>query len=145
MHQAGRNVAFNIKVTIAKQRNDKRSFYFKPRKLLSVITERYFFLFSLWRDQLASHQAPPVKSLVQLRLKRQTNSRSSVNFTRPHLCSPQRTTESLPCQMLRTLLWRKKILRFKSFLECLGLTHTCLLYTSPSPRDRTRSRMPSSA
>ena len=25
------------------------------------------------------------------------------------------------------------------------LTHTCLLYTSPSPRDRTRSRMPSSA
>ena len=25
------------------------------------------------------------------------------------------------------------------------LTHFCLLYTSPSPRDRTRSRMPSSA
>ena len=27
----------------------------------------------------------------------------------------------------------------------LRLTYTCLLYTSPSPRDRTRSRMPSSA
>ena len=26
-----------------------------------------------------------------------------------------------------------------------GLSLTCLLYTSPSPRDRTRSRMPSSA
>ena len=26
-----------------------------------------------------------------------------------------------------------------------GLFTTCLLYTSPSPRDRTRSRMPSSA
>ena len=26
-----------------------------------------------------------------------------------------------------------------------GLLNTCLLYTSPSPRDRTRSRMPSSA
>ena len=26
-----------------------------------------------------------------------------------------------------------------------GLGKTCLLYTSPSPRDRTRSRMPSSA
>ena len=25
------------------------------------------------------------------------------------------------------------------------LSHVCLLYTSPSPRDRTRSRMPSSA
>ena len=27
----------------------------------------------------------------------------------------------------------------------LAITNTCLLYTSPSPRDRTRSRMPSSA
>ena len=27
----------------------------------------------------------------------------------------------------------------------LGGLHVCLLYTSPSPRDRTRSRMPSSA
>ena len=26
-----------------------------------------------------------------------------------------------------------------------GLSEDCLLYTSPSPRDRTRSRMPSSA
>ena len=40
------------------------------------------------------------------------------------------------------------------FKHCGGLTysaeadqwvHLCLLYTSPSPRDRTRSRMPSSA
>ena len=27
----------------------------------------------------------------------------------------------------------------------LAVDNTCLLYTSPSPRDRTRSRMPSSA
>ena len=27
----------------------------------------------------------------------------------------------------------------------LAMVYTCLLYTSPSPRDRTRSRMPSSA
>ena len=30
-------------------------------------------------------------------------------------------------------------------LEGLGKEMDCLLYTSPSPRDRTRSRMPSSA
>ena len=30
-------------------------------------------------------------------------------------------------------------------IDALELTITCLLYTSPSPRDRTRSRMPSSA
>ena len=28
---------------------------------------------------------------------------------------------------------------------CAADIYTCLLYTSPSPRDRTRSRMPSSA
>jgi energy-coupling factor transport system ATP-binding protein len=32
----------------------------------------------------------------------------------------------------------------KPLIQCSGLEH-CLLYTSPSPRDRTRSRMPSSA
>ena len=31
------------------------------------------------------------------------------------------------------------------FVRLIGNGHTCLLYTSPSPRDRTRSRMPSSA
>ena len=30
-------------------------------------------------------------------------------------------------------------------IKCHSILHTCLLYTSPSPRDRTRSRMPSSA
>ena len=30
-------------------------------------------------------------------------------------------------------------------LPFTGLVNICLLYTSPSPRDRTRSRMPSSA
>ena len=33
----------------------------------------------------------------------------------------------------------------KDIQKNLGLAKLCLLYTSPSPRDRTRSRMPSSA
>ena len=36
--------------------------------------------------------------------------------------------------------------RIRAVLDLLGEPQrTCLLYTSPSPRDRTRSRMPSSA
>ena len=37
--------------------------------------------------------------------------------------------------------------RFGAFVEDLGLAFVdlCLLYTSPSPRDRQKSRMPSSA
>ena len=37
--------------------------------------------------------------------------------------------------------WAKRPIRTLS----KGMAQTCLLYTSPSPRDRTRSRMPSSA
>ena len=38
-------------------------------------------------------------------------------------------------------IWDNKAL----LVEELFRIHGCLLYTSPSPRDRTRSRMPSSA
>ena len=38
------------------------------------------------------------------------------------------------------VLWAQQV-RMYALASCL----TCLLYTSPSPRDRTRSRMPSSA
>ena len=31
------------------------------------------------------------------------------------------------------------------FSDAAGVVNTCLLYTSPSPRDRQKSRMPSSA
>ena len=34
---------------------------------------------------------------------------------------------------------------FKSFVTTVRLLYDCLLYTSPSPRDRQKSRMPSSA
>ena len=33
----------------------------------------------------------------------------------------------------------------ESIAKVINIPLTCLLYTSPSPRDRTRSRMPSSA
>ena len=39
-------------------------------------------------------------------------------------------------------LW---IQRINAGVRAEGLTYSCLLYTSPSPRDRQKSRMPSSA
>ena len=38
-----------------------------------------------------------------------------------------------------------KWIRNKIKLKNISILNSCLLYTSPSPRDRTRSRMPSSA
>ena len=45
----------------------------------------------------------------------------------------------------KRLLDREKSFSVLSLEELGQLTSVCLLYTSPSPRDRTRSRMPSSA
>ena len=47
-------------------------------------------------------------------------------------------------------LWNEKIkiaeqVSLANYSFYMGSSNTCLLYTSPSPRDRTRSRMPSSA
>ena len=44
------------------------------------------------------------------------------------------------------VLAESKVLRANEYWANLFVrNNTCLLYTSPSPRDRTRSRMPSSA
>ena len=40
---------------------------------------------------------------------------------------------------------KEETIRDKVELTMKEITKVCLLYTSPSPRDRTRSRMPSSA
>ena len=47
--------------------------------------------------------------------------------------------EQQPVQPQLSAQYADKLARLRSSQE------TCLLYTSPSPRDRTRSRMPSSA
>ena len=39
----------------------------------------------------------------------------------------------------RLMKFKRNVANYYVYLDC------CLLYTSPSPRDRTRSRMPSSA
>ena len=44
-----------------------------------------------------------------------------------------------------TLLSEKLDRSFKFRVSTQGLRSVCLLYTSPSPRDRQKSRMPSSA
>ena len=41
--------------------------------------------------------------------------------------------------------WGQELVKSVNFNSKIVRFTTCLLYTSPSPRDRTRSRMPSSA
>ena len=52
--------------------------------------------------------------------------------------------ENYPIHDLSSVKIQKLIKKCKDDLDLFSCS-TCLLYTSPSPRDRTRSRMPSSA
>ena len=59
----------------------------------------------------------------------------------PHTSQPIRITQDMCDQNGHmNVLYYSKI-----FGESIEDYYICLLYTSPSPRDRTRSRMPSSA
>ena len=58
------------------------------------------------------------------------------------ISQPGTLADSLPTRVLQQLEFLRN--DYGGF-PVDRLEHSCLLYTSPSPRDRTRSRMPSSA
>ena len=49
------------------------------------------------------------------------------------------------CEICRFYGKTSQSLKYHLSKNSCGEHNSCLLYTSPSPRDRTRSRMPSSA
>src|SRR5664280_2829692 len=77
-------------------------------------------------------------------LKIETDILESMPHNDPVLADARQIIRHLPMQdrlfidLEQTSSDRDKLVHAASFI-------TCLLYTSPSPRDRTRSRMPSSA
>ena len=67
-------------------------------------------------------------------------------------CEPFSGKSAMVLGIAKKLLQKKKKVRIgKPLATCIELTnlpsmsYDCLLYTSPSPRDRQKSRMPSSA
>ena len=70
------------------------------------------------------------------------------NFGAPS-CVPATTFETAGAEIsvaeVEALLDDPRICYLSEMMNFPGILHGCLLYTSPSPRDRQRSRMPSSA
>ena len=76
-------------------------------------------------------------------------SQSASNSSQP-VPMPQGALPAVPdgykVQLIATGLENPRVIRFAPNGDLfVALSDPCLLYTSPSPRDRTRSRMPSSA
>ena len=79
-------------------------------------------------------------------LARQPNGDDEVKIRRLHSCLSH--TMSIASFMFSCKQFKSSCILLIHFLHgrpLLRLPSICLLYTSPSPRDRTRSRMPSSA
>ena len=61
------------------------------------------------------------------------------------VCSHTGWLEVLGCGMVHPEVFKHVDIDSEKYLGLAFGMGVCLLYTSPSPRDRTRSRMPSSA
>ena len=109
------------------QPNEEESYKAKYKSLKSEHE-----LLALKHFRLKSQIRIVEKSLTSFGLARRLREWRATSSTDNPLPSPQ--TENLIASVLNRVL-----------IGTLLAIVTCLLYTSPSPRDRTRSRMPSSA
>ena len=104
---------------------------FKPRAVvLSEVADEYFTLKDI--DHRPSHTA--LDAFLNL-----AGDRDVSQYTRE---DAKLFTRHLEMKGNKTATIRRRI---NSLSAILNYAYACLLYTSPSPRDRTRSRMPSSA
>ena len=69
------------------------------------------------------------------------NHEEGINITKERVSSILQSTSKLYTVNKKELLYHFNL----QDATDLAMLYSCLLYTSPSPRDRTRSRMPSSA
>eukprot|EP00657_Telonema_sp_P-1_P005672 TRINITY_DN23225_c0_g1_i1.p2 TRINITY_DN23225_c0_g1~~TRINITY_DN23225_c0_g1_i1.p2 ORF type:complete len:113 (+),score=32.82 TRINITY_DN23225_c0_g1_i1:754-1092(+) len=95
------------------------------------------------RDAIRTDETSTWKAHRTLHLAEKTAPKQQIVLQRA--TSLELWIEAVPESHKLPLFLRQEV----SHLECAVLpvlcVDTCLLYTSPSPRDRTRSRMPSSA
>ena len=84
-------------------------------------------------DQLESPQEALIEGLMELRKVRPKRAKEIFEGMQSALDSPYPSVRSRVIDIWTTFSLKSKA------------KNSCLLYTSPSPRDRTRSRMPSSA
>ena len=99
------------------------------------------------KEPSASEKLSPFKSLLRQSLKSINILFTSLRddfgrqFRRRTIFVPSRRFQPLPYE----LFVKRQLIAARLILVCWPKPRTCLLYTSPSPRDQRGSRMPSSA
>ena len=156
----GKNLKFNPTKTVAvlfsKKHKSKPKFLKLGGQLIKHETEVKYLGVTLdkrlsWRSQINDKINTCKAMLLNI-----TNKYRHTHKAKPKLMKWIYTGVIRPKLTYACLAWGNKIntkllqqkLNSLNRLACLltaNLTRTCLLYTSPSPRDRQKSRMPSSA
>ena len=96
------------------------------------------------RGQLVKELEPGLNALFGLEYKRYENQHAEIYVTET---SDRAGEEEVMLSGFANAAVKPEgsAVTFDTAQETYTARYTCLLYTSPSPRDRTRSRMPSSA
>jgi len=112
--------------------------YLKPHPAFKPPTQKELDYFTLHHNQGNDWYAAQFPRTPRFRKHAATLEASTSYLIAPE--APARARALLPHATI-TVILRDPVARAHSHFK----HNTCLLYTSPSPRDRTRSRMPSSA
>ena len=112
----------------------------------TVLTSRRDVFFSLCKSIIGQQISVAAANSVFLKFKKKCKNKINAK-TVNKLSSSQLKSCGLSRQKVKGIKSLAKKVLNKEFNPKLisKLSDDCLLYTSPSPRDRTRSRMPSSA
>ena len=83
---------------------------------------------------------------ISSELIREAHSQGTQLISLPEVVNLVQRSRRKSAEVVRTEDEETSLRAYRELAAELGVwLHICLLYTSPSPRDRTRSRMPSSA
>ena len=137
----GERLASQVKVDVTVSLDQPNAKGIHMSRLYSLL-QRYLSNQDLHKSALVSLMNALIESQDGLSNSAQLNLHFDLTVSRPALISRMSGYQSYPA----SLCVRRSPERYEAQLKLrVPYSSTCLLYTSPSPRDRLLSRMPSSA
>ena len=124
------------------------------RMFLGTRRTKYLKAFSHWiRDFYRTSSVPSIVGLSEETFKYQMDRAAARDIVRKNMIRQTKTSAEAasPGPLQKETQWKHWEEKFTNYTKAhigasgVPLSYVCLLYTSPSPRDKRQSRMPSSA